>query len=160
MMMTKMRTFFDFFEITDQHILEIDYLVKLATKLDCIDDIKKTLRQFNPREDESLAVFYKEHFLSDLSWASTQLVCATYYPIQAVRDIEDFGLYFQDKWLDDLINNDFYKFFLKNDLSKKTKKEIIEMFYNELQDTFEQYFEPRVYPPNLNENAISRDDPN
>ena len=55
-------------------------------------------------------------------------------------DIDDFGLFFQDYWLDNENKNDFYEYFLSNDLTNKTKREIVEHGYEKLNKRFETFF--------------------
>lgn len=137
---TASETILKFLGFNERQLEEVSYLINVGSVLGCKESLKQQLFDFDPKGGESFPIFYKRMFISELSWWLTQLVCATYYPEQAIKDIEDFGIFFQDIWLSDEENNVFYDFWLKTDLRQKTKREIVELNYEYLKNQYETFF--------------------
>ncbi len=140
----------EFFGFENKHIAEVSYLIKTAKELDILEALHNQLYQFDKRENETYPIFYKRMFIGEISWRLNELVCAEYYPDTAIGHLEDFGLFFQDIWLDDEDDNVFLDFFLTNNLSDLSSKEMVELIFNKLQNIYELYFEVESEEVELN----------
>ena len=129
----------NFFGFTPRTIREVSYLITLADRLEITEELHTHLRQFDPGDEEIYPVFYKRIFILEIAWKMNELVCVEYYPEIAVGHLEDFGLFFQDIWLQNEYENEFVSFYTKHDLSEISIREMVELLYNELRETFEQY---------------------
>lgn len=137
---TNMKTILDFLGFERNDLKITANLIKVSKILNCEHEMRTQLIEFDQRFKETKPEFYRRIFLSELSWQLTRFVCNEYYPHQAIKDIDDFGLFFQDYWLDNENKNDFYEYFLSNDLTNKTKREIVEQGYEKLNKRFETFF--------------------
>lgn len=133
-------TILTFLGFNNKDLEHVAYLINIGKTLDCEDELRMQIRDFDQKDIETSPEFYVRMFLSELSWQITQLVCAEFYPDQALRDVEDFGLFFQDYWLDNEDKNEFYDFFGSNDLTDMTKRQIVELAYEKLQIRFQTFF--------------------
>jgi len=128
-----------FFGFTPRTIREVSYLITLADRLEITDALHIQLTQFDLRNDEDYPIFYKRMFIYEIFWKLNELICVEYYPEIAIGHLEDFGLFFQDIWLDNEYDNVFVDFYTKNDLSDLTIKEMVDLLYKNLKETFDTY---------------------
>jgi len=128
-----------FLQFNSQNIEEVNYLIDLSVKFDISYSVLQSILSFNISSTETYPIFIKKSFLNELSWLLTELVCNEFYPEYAISGLEDFCLTFQDIWLDNESNNGFYNFFLKCDLRNKSKREIVNLFFQYQKTHFDTY---------------------
>lgn len=150
-MLEESKKVLSFLGFQDKHIIEINYLINMAEKLGCTATVRQSIDEFY-NNNESFPVYIKSAFLHDFSWTVTELICAEYYPDIALSNLEDFCIFFQDIWLED--DTVFYAYFLKVDTTDKTKREIVEEFYEKNKNLYDSYLVEATEPEPFDINAI------
>lgn len=130
--------------MTQEQLLEIIKFIGLD--IERISDfykivkISEILGIYNSREYTISMKFHD--MINQVCWYITDLVCGTYYPAQALKNISDFSSYQADTWFDngDKINT-FHNFILELDYKTTSKREIVETIYSLHKSKFDSYFE-------------------
>lgn len=129
-------------DIKEQDIEQLYSLIILSEIMDCTDRLKYELFNYSQYSETDYSDHFKHRILAELSWQLCILLCAEYYPIHALRlnTIEDFCEFQIDYCYTNEDDNDFYNFFLNNDLMNLSKREIVEVAYSKLKSRVDSYF--------------------
>jgi len=138
--MTDVQKILNLLEFNDDDIIVIAKLINLLNLFEITDEVKESFFQFTNKYDkdgrcETFSAFYKRMILGDLSYR----LCFLVGKKLEVFDAEDFGCYFQEKWLKNETNNEFYDFFLNNDFKDMNKDEIFILFEKQLKSNWDEY---------------------
>lgn len=133
---------YELLEISKYNEAELFYLINLSKQFNIIKKVQEHIFQFSPTFDENgrnqkFSVFYKEALLSEILYFILKSVAQRYIFInlsgkEKSIKVEDYSLYFYNKFLDEKNKNELLIYLLKNNLSHIVdNEEIFNKFYND-----------------------------
>ena len=124
----------EFMGLDVERISDYYTVIKIGKLLMITDDLQESIEYINSMNLSNM--------LHQLCWVISDLVCGTYYPAQALKNIKDFTSYQADTWFDNGDDiNEFHNFILSLDYNNTSKREIVETIYSLHKSKFDSYFE-------------------
>lgn len=110
------------FDYTEKDIKDVNYLLILANEFDCLDEVKESIFQFNPRltgktntSHEPWPEFHKEIILNEIIFQLLEICIDDEYKREEATDMQ-------------IWHGKYSNFLTMNNFSNSTKEDIIKEF--------------------------------